>query len=144
MSLLVQQRVRIAFNPENFLGPDRPWETFCPCCWAVPPAECTGLFPTWSEAIAWAESHLRQYHCRFCIDRSMPAGRDDVLGELFERCPACTPACDDCDGIAVYPATYASDTALVNDLAVLDLAPVFCDGCHGVIAVIPLDPEVLA
>ncbi|MEU4162551.1 hypothetical protein [Actinoplanes sp. NPDC026670] len=144
MSLLSQQRVRVFRNSQGFFAPQRPWEGFCPSCEITDHATCMGIFATWSEAMAWAESHLRRSHCRFCIDRSMPAGRDDVLGELFERCPVCTPPCGDCDGLAVYPAVHASDTALVNDLAAIDLAPVFCDGCHGVIAVIPLDPEVYA
>jgi hypothetical protein len=143
MSPRIQPHVRVEFNPDGFFAPERPWEGYCPCCDARR-LDFIDAFATWSEAMAWAESHLRRNHCHFCIDRSMPAGRDDVLGELFERCPVCTPACDDCDGIAVYPATYASDSALVDDLASIDLTPVFCDGCHGVIAVIPLDPEVLA
>ncbi|MBW6436705.1 hypothetical protein KZ829_23465 [Actinoplanes hulinensis] len=144
MSLLNQQRVRIAFNPENFLGDERPWEAYCPCCWVTPPADCTGVFATWAEAMAWAEAHLDRYHCRFCIDQQMPAGRDDVLGELFESCCACTLPCGDCDGYAVYPARYSAPTDLINDLASIRLTPIFCDGCTGVIAVIPLDPEVYA
>lgn len=82
--------------------------------------------------------------CMFCIDRQMPAGRDELLGELFERCPACTTPCAVCDGIAVYPAAYNTPTELVEDLATVRFMPVFCDGCNGVTAVIPLDPEVYA
>jgi hypothetical protein len=74
--------------------------------------------------------------CRFCIDTHMPAGRDDALGELFERCPECTR----CDGIAVYPANYNTPLDLAADLAILRLAPVFCLGCTGVIALAPLGP----
>ncbi len=79
--------------------------------------------------------------CLFCIDSHMPAGRDDALDELFERCPACTPPCTDCDGIAVYPATYNSPLDLVTDLLAQRLGPVFCLGCLGVIAVISLGPQ---
>jgi hypothetical protein len=94
--------------------------------------------------VTWVLTHLRQDHCRYCIDWQMPAGRDDVLGELFERCPVCTEPCTDCDGVAVYPVSYDTPTERVEDLATVRLAPVFCDGCYGVIAVIPLDPEVHA
>ncbi len=77
--------------------------------------------------------------CRYCIDTHMPAGHDDALGELYERCPVCTQPCPRCDGIAVYPATYNTPLELAADLAVLRLAPVFCLGCTGVIALAPLD-----
>ena len=76
--------------------------------------------------------------CLFCIDGHTPAGRDESMGELFERCPECAPACADCDGIAVYPANYNTPTELVCDLLTLRLCPVFCPGCLGVIAVLPL------
>ncbi|MET8146886.1 hypothetical protein ACIBSW_14100 [Actinoplanes sp. NPDC049668] len=136
MSVLHQQRIRVSFN--DFHGPQRPWQMSCPCCIH------SHAFATWYEAIAWALTHLKLQHCRFCIDQQMPAGRDDLLGELFERCPACGPACENCHGVAVYPANYNTPTELVEDLATVRLTPVFCDGCHGVIAVIPLDPEVYA
>lgn len=135
MSVLHQQRIRVV---ATFDGSRDPWAAFCPCC-------ITGqAFRTWRAAVDWAEEHLLQDHCRYCVDRQMPAGRDDLLGELFERCPVCTAECDDCNGIAVYPANYNTPTELVEDLATLQLTPVFCDGCHGVLAVIPLDPEVHA
>ncbi|RZU49333.1 hypothetical protein EV385_1078 [Krasilnikovia cinnamomea] len=76
--------------------------------------------------------------CRFCIDTNMPAGRDEDMGELFERCPVCTQPCPRCDGIAVYPANYNTPFELAADLAVLRLAPVFCMGCTGVVALAPL------
>ncbi|MGW4942957.1 hypothetical protein ACWEOZ_15385 [Actinoplanes sp. NPDC004185] len=78
--------------------------------------------------------------CRYCIDGHMPAGRDESLGELFERCPECAIPCADCDGLAVYPANYNSLLELVTDLLIQRLGPVFCPGCLGVIAVIPLGP----
>jgi hypothetical protein len=78
--------------------------------------------------------------CDYCIDGNMPAGSDADLGELYERCPACVPVCGACDGIAVFPARnhclYCFTAALLDHR----LAPVFCPGCTGVIAVIPLDP----
>jgi hypothetical protein len=138
MSLLNQQRVRVFRNSTGYFAPERPWETMCPCC------DWMGVFVTWPEAVAATETHLRQVHCRFCIDRQMPAGREDVLGELYERCPVCTPVCEHCDGIAVYPTNYDTPTELIHDLATVRLTPVFCDGCNGVVAVIPLDPEVYA
>ncbi|MCA2219115.1 hypothetical protein [Jidongwangia harbinensis] len=144
MSLLHQQRVRVFRNSQSFFAPERPWEAFCPSCEMTAHAICMDVFATWHEAVAWANSHLRQYHCRFCIDQQMPAGRSDVLGELYERCPACGPACEHCDGLAVYPANYNTPAELAVDLRVLKLTAVFCDGCHGVVAVIPLDPEVYA
>ncbi|MFI7541090.1 hypothetical protein [Actinoplanes sp. NPDC049599] len=145
MSLLNQQRVRVAatyaygdpWSPatsKQFLA----WTVFCPCC------AFGSAFPTWLQAMAAGLLHAQLFHCRFCIDRQMPAGRDDVLGELYERCPACGPACEDCDGIAVYPANYDTPADLAADLETFKLAAVFCDGCHGVVAVIPLDPEVYA
>lgn len=135
MSVLHQQRLRIVAACD-ICGD--PWAVFCPCC-------ATGqCFATWRAALDWAETHLQLDHCRYCIDRQMPAGRDDLLGELFERCPVCTAECGDCDGLAVYPANYDTPTELVEDLATVRLTPVFCDGCHGVLAVIPLDPEVPA
>lgn len=78
--------------------------------------------------------------CAFCIDGHMPAGRDESMGELFEVCPECRPACRHCDGIAVYPANYNTPTELVYDLLTQCLVPVFCPGCLGVITVIPLHP----
>ncbi|MBB2941823.1 hypothetical protein FB565_001527 [Actinoplanes lutulentus] len=135
MSLINQQRIRIA---STAVGSRDPWAGFCPCC------QWGGTFLSWLDAMTWAALHARQDHCRFCIDTQMPAGREDVLGELYERCPVCTIPCADCDGLAVYPANYNTPTELVDDLAVLRLTPIFCDGCHGVAAVIPLDPEVLA
>ena len=138
MSLLHQQRVRVAFNHVGFFAPERPWEACCPCCCLI------DAFATWTDALHWADAHLRQYHCRYCIDTHMPAGHDDVLFELYERCPACTHPCSGCDGLAVFPASYTTPTELVEDLATLRLAPVFCDTCRGVVAVVPLDPEVYA
>jgi hypothetical protein len=77
--------------------------------------------------------------CLFCIDTHMPAGRDDAIGELYERCAQCTQPCPHCYGVAVYPANYNTPSELAADLAVLRLAPVFCLGCTGVIALAPLD-----
>jgi hypothetical protein len=135
VSVLHQQRIRIVATCD---GSRDSWAVFCPCC-------ITGqTFTTWSAAVDWAEMHLLEEHCRYCIDRQMPAGRDDLMGELFERCPACTAPCGICDGISVYPANYNTPTELVEDLAVLRLTPIFCDACAGVIAIAPLDPEVYA
>ncbi|MEV6492239.1 hypothetical protein AB0M20_26995 [Actinoplanes sp. NPDC051633] len=78
--------------------------------------------------------------CRFCIDGHMPAGRDDYLGELFERCPECVPECPDCNGLAVFPANYNSPLELVLDLLTFRLGPVFCPGCLGVTSLISLGP----
>ena len=74
--------------------------------------------------------------CLFCIDTNMPAGRDDAIGELYERCPECTQPGPGCDGVAVCPANSNTPLELAADLAILRLAPVFC---HGVIALAPLD-----
>ncbi|MEU4623094.1 hypothetical protein AB0G04_24365 [Actinoplanes sp. NPDC023801] len=139
MSLFNQQRVRVELNSLGFFAPEQPWEAFCPCCVLV-----LGAFATWPEATARALEHLRRDHCRFCIERNMPAGRDPVLGELFERCPVCTDECPGCDGIAVHPIAYATFADLVDDLASINLTPIFCEDCHGVVAVLPLDPEVYA
>jgi hypothetical protein len=78
--------------------------------------------------------------CRFCIDAIMPAGRDTAMGELFERCPACTPPCTGCDGIAVFPAIHDTPYRLLVALLPQRLAPIFCPGCLGVISLIDLDP----
>jgi hypothetical protein len=78
------------------------------------------------------------FDCLFCIDANMPAGRDESMGELFERCPECAIPCADCDGIAVYPANYRTPYELAYDLLIQRLCPVFCTGCTGVIAVVPL------
>jgi hypothetical protein len=141
MSVLHQQRIRVFYNANGFFAPDRPWETFCPACERTVHVTCMDVFATWPEAMAWAETHLRQHHCRYCIDQQMPAGRDDLLGELFERCPACTVPCPDCDGIAVYPADYDTPTQVIHDLATLRLTAVFCDLCGGVVAVVPLHDQ---
>jgi hypothetical protein len=77
--------------------------------------------------------------CMFCIDTQMPAGRDDAVGELFERCPECTQPCPHCHGVAVYPANYNTPLELAADLAVLRYAPVFCLGCTGLVALTSLD-----
>ncbi|MEV6845459.1 hypothetical protein [Actinoplanes sp. NPDC051411] len=135
MSVLHQQRIRIVSTLDG--SRDR-WAAYCPCC------VHGQSFTTWHAALDWAETHLLDDHCRYCIDQQMPAGRDDLMGELFERCPVCALACEACDGIAVYPANYNTPTELVEDLATVRLTPVFCDGCYGVLAVIPLDPEVHA
>ena len=79
--------------------------------------------------------------CRYCIDGHTPAGSDTDLGPLFERCPACIPACLECHGLAVFPADYDCPFCLIAALFVQRLGPVFCPGCTGVIAVIPLDPD---
>lgn len=137
MSLLHQQRIRIAVDRQGFFtGQGLSWIGSCPACTR------SYAFATWAEAIDWATTHLRQRHCRYCIDTHMPAGREDFLGELYERCPACTAPCRDYDGLAVFPANYDTPTELVKDLATVRLAPVFCDACRGVVAVVPLDPEV--
>ena len=78
--------------------------------------------------------------CLFCIDSNMPAGRDDAMGELFERCPECGVLCPCCDGYAVFPANYNSPLELITDLLVQRLGPVFCPGCLGVLALISLGP----
>jgi hypothetical protein len=144
MSVLHQQRIRIAASyqwGDPWSTSDKTlaaWATYCPSC-------LTGAeLPTWTEALAWAYQHLNEAHCRYCIDRQMPAGRDRLLGELFERCPVCAAECAVCCGISVYPASYDTPTELVEDLATVRLTPVFCDGCNGVLAVVPLDPEVPA
>ncbi|MEV6488551.1 hypothetical protein AB0M20_07945 [Actinoplanes sp. NPDC051633] len=79
--------------------------------------------------------------CQFCIDGHMPAGRDDHLGELFERCPACSVECQSCNGLAVFPANYNSPLELVVDLLAFRLGPAFCPGCLGVIALVSLGPR---
>jgi hypothetical protein len=135
MSVLNQQRVRVRFDSELF-GERHPWQMSCPCC------NHQHAFAIWAEAMAWALTHIRLHHCLFCVDRQMPAGRDDLLGELFERCPECSEPCENCDGIAVYPANYNTPAELVDDLAALRLVPILCDGCYGVVALVPLDPEV--
>src|SRR5690242_15422653 len=101
MSVLHQQRIRIAAGlviedpwlPEETIL----WTATCPCCFI------SGELSTWPEALAWADNHLRRFHCRFCLDGQMPAGRCEFMGALFERCPLCRIPCPDCDGIAVYP-----------------------------------------
>jgi hypothetical protein len=138
MSVLHQQRVRVHLDHDGRFPAAYPWVTNCPCC------DRHHNFATWADAMFAALQHVRHNHCRFCIDQHTPAGRDDLLGELFERCPECLLPCECCDGIAVYPANYNNPTELVEDLATVRLAPVFCDGCNGVIAVVPLDPEVYA
>ena len=138
MSVLHQQRIRITFHPSEPFGLTQPWEFFCPCCdWRHP-------LPTWHDAMRWAQNHLALHHCLFCIEEQMPAGCDDLLGELFERCPFCAEPCPTCDGIAVYPANYNTPTELIQDLASVRLTPVFCDACTGVVALAPLNtyPEV--
>lgn len=144
MNVLHQQRVRVLFNPASSFAPAKPWEMLCPCCEDRGLVTAFGCFGSWGEAMAWALTHIKLQHCLFCVERQMPAGTDDVLGELFERCPVCTPACVDCDGFAVYPANYNTVTELVNDLAAVRLTPILCDGCYGVVAIVPLDPEVHA
>ena len=79
--------------------------------------------------------------CPFCIDGFMPAGSDDDLGELYERCPTCQPVCIDCDGIAVLPARHHCLYCFVAALLDQHLAPILCPGCTGVITVIDLDQE---
>ena len=79
-------------------------------------------------------------NCLYCIDSNMPAGRDESLGELYERCPECCDCCPSCDGIAVFPANYNTPQELVDDLLIQNLGPVFCPGCLGVLAVISLGP----
>jgi hypothetical protein len=146
MSVLNQQRIRVAYNPQGFLAPEKPWEMVCPCCSITNFA--TGLshdaFATWPQAVAMADDHLRRYHCRYCIDTHKPAGRSDYLGELFQRCPLCQQACKDCDGIAVYPANYNQPADLIADLRAFALTPIFCPGCYGVVSLIPLDPEAIS
>jgi hypothetical protein len=137
MGLPNRERIRVRFDSE-FFGSARPWQMFCPCC------HLSYTFANWSEAAAYALVHIEIWHCLFCIERQMPAGHDDVLGDVFERCPICTAPCEECDGIAVYPAKYNTPTELVDDLRIVRMAPIFCDGCTGVVAVIPLDPEVPA
>jgi hypothetical protein len=79
--------------------------------------------------------------CLFCIDSHMPAGRDEAMGELFERCSECSEPCVSCDGWAVFPANYNSPLELVSDLLVQRLGAIFCPGCLGVISLISLGPE---
>lgn len=138
MSVLHQQRITVTFNSEGFFAPERPWEAFCPCCDLTRLAPPIEFFATWSEATGWVAEHLRQFHCRFCVDGQMPAGRCEYMGELFERCPCCLPPCRDCDGIAVYPALYDSPDDLVRELSTFGLGPIFCPGCTGVITLIAL------
>jgi hypothetical protein len=141
VSVLHQQRIRVFHNSEGFFAPERDWEAVCPCCETL---GLTSMFvaASWAEAMTWAFAHLKLHHCLFCIDGQMPAGTSDVLGELFERCPACHPACEMCDGLAVYPAKYENPTELVEDLLTVRLTVIFCDECAGVVAIVPLDPEV--
>ena len=78
--------------------------------------------------------------CRYCIDTNMPAGRDDAMGELYERCPVCTLPCPSCDGLAVFPTNYNTPVELVCDLLAFRLGPIFCPGCLGVLSLIFLGP----
>lgn len=130
---LTPARIRVAYDAYAWA-----WTAYCPCCvWGQ-------IFPTWSAAIGWTTQHLSEEHpvtaCRYCIDTQMPAGRDEFLGELYERCPVCTRPCRGCDGIAVYPAAYNTPTEVAVDLAAFGLRPIFCLTCTGVIA---LDPRPL-
>jgi hypothetical protein len=79
--------------------------------------------------------------CRFCIDGYMPAGTDPDIGALYEHCPACTPACDGCDGIAVFPASTHCALCFIESLIAKRLGPIFCPRCQGVITLIDLDTE---
>ena len=81
--------------------------------------------------------------CLYCIDSNMPAGTDESMGELYERCPECSVPCPSRDGIAVFPANYNTPVELVTDLLAFRLGPVFCPGCLGVLAIIPLGPEAI-
>jgi hypothetical protein len=138
MSVLNQQRLRIVRIEPDAYCPYRLWEVACPCCaWGL-------AVESWHLALGYALDHLSLQHCRYCIDGQMPAGHQDLLGELFQRCHKCRTSCVDCGGIAVYPTNYNTPTELIEDLATVRLTPVFCDACYGVVAVIPLDPEVHA
>jgi hypothetical protein len=79
--------------------------------------------------------------CRFCIDGFMPAGTDPDIGALYERCPACTPACSGCDGIAVFPAATHCVVCFLESLLAKRLGAIFCPRCQGVITLIDLDQQ---
>jgi hypothetical protein len=76
--------------------------------------------------------------CPFCIDGNMPAGTDADLGPVYERCPACTPVCVDCDGLAVFPTAHHCLVCAIRVLLTRHLAPVLCPGCLGVITLIDI------
>jgi hypothetical protein len=123
-------RIRVCFDPYA-----QAWTAYCPCCaWG-------DICRTWAAALRWADRHHREEHpvtaCLFCIDGQMPTGRDELLGELFERCPVCTPACLSCQGLAVYPAKYDTPIEMAAELAAFDHYAVLCAVCHGVTDLIP-------
>ena len=76
--------------------------------------------------------------CRFCIDGNMPAGSDPDLGELYETCPVCRPACPGCDGLAVFPAAYDCQACFIDALNARGLGPMICPDCTGVISLVDL------
>jgi hypothetical protein len=80
--------------------------------------------------------------CRFCLDGYTPAGIHRQLGPIYTRCLICMtwgdiPTCQGCQGRAVFPATTHCLPCLLEHLATRQLLPVLCEGCLGVLALIP-------
>ena len=75
--------------------------------------------------------------CVWCIDDYSPVGIHPILGEVYRFCPTHI-GCDACADLSVFPAVFDNPSELVNTLLIEGLAAVFCPGCYGVTAVIPM------
>jgi hypothetical protein len=75
--------------------------------------------------------------CEYCLGGFVPAGRHPVLGLVYRQCSACTDPCPCCRDRGLFPADTTCIHCLTEALAVLNLTPVFCHTCTGVINVHP-------
>ena len=81
--------------------------------------------------------HLTDRTCLYCIGGMSPAGIHPDLGPVLRLCPT-RHWCDDCDDLALFPAEYETLDDRINDMFDDGLTAVWCEGCNGVVAVIPV------
>jgi hypothetical protein len=82
-------------------------------------------------------AHLADDTCLYCLGGMSPAGIHDDLGPVLRLCPTQT-WCEKCDDVSLFPAEYETLDDRINELFDDGYAAVWCEGCNGVIAVIPV------
>jgi hypothetical protein len=77
--------------------------------------------------------------CPMCIDGWSPY-RSVLIGPCFQKCRACQPVCAACHGLADFPA-QGSREAFVVACNLVGVMPMLCQGCLGVLQLLPHPKE---
>ncbi|MEV4533404.1 hypothetical protein AB0J82_06185 [Asanoa sp. NPDC049518] len=103
---------------------------------AAPPAN------TFTNAADALIERSNNASCELCIDGHMPAGIAHLfIGPVYIACTACGTECPACGGDAMFPANWRCLHCFIEAMLANGFDPIFCSGCGGVTAVVPIRQE---